>query len=131
MDQCSDYIGKLEGYRRKLNVMATAGKMNNLVSAIKSKQFIEAELKSFTHKTFLLLFPDFINEFEELLIDTELTQLKDGELLNTELRIVALIRLGIKDSAKIAVFLRYSVSTIYNYRSQIKNKAAGLVRIRG
>jgi hypothetical protein len=54
-----------------------------------------------------------------------LTQLKNGELLNTELRIVALIRLGIKDSAKIAVFLRYSVSTIYNYRSQIKNKAAG------
>jgi hypothetical protein len=47
MDQCSDYIGKLEGYRRKLNVMATAGKMNNLVSAIKSKQFIEAELKEF------------------------------------------------------------------------------------
>jgi DNA-binding NarL/FixJ family response regulator len=55
---------------------------------------------------------------------------ENGELLNTELRIVALIRLGIKDSA-IAVFLRYSVSTIYNYRSQIKNKAAGLVRIRG
>jgi hypothetical protein len=47
MDQCSDYIGKLEGYRRKLNVMATR-KMNNLVSAIKSKQFIEAELKDFT-----------------------------------------------------------------------------------
>jgi hypothetical protein len=59
MDQCSDYIGKLEGYRRKLNVMATAGKMNNLVSAIKSKQFIEAELKEFYtnfDKTFLLLF---------------------------------------------------------------------------
>jgi DNA-binding CsgD family transcriptional regulator len=128
MDQCSDYIGKLEGYRRKLNVMATAGKMNNLISAIKSKQFIEAELKEFYtnfDKTFLLLFPDFIKEFEGLLIDTELTQLKDGDLLNTELRIVALIRLGIKDSAKIAVFLRYSVSTIYNYRSQIKNKAAG------
>jgi hypothetical protein len=128
MDQCSDYIGKLEGYRRKLNVMATAGKMNNLISAIKSKQFIEAELKEFYtnfDKTFLLLFPDFIKEFEGLLIDTELTQLKDGDHLNTELRIVALIRLGIKDSAKIAVFLRYSVSTIYNYRSQIKNKAAG------
>lgn len=128
MDQCSDYIGKLEGYRRKLNVMATAGKMNNLISAIKSKQFIESELKEFYtnfDRTFLLLFPDFINEFEALLIDTELTQLKDGEFLNTELRIVALIRLGIKDSAKIAVFLRYSVSTIYNYRSQIKNKAAG------
>lgn len=129
MDQCSDYIGKLEGYRRKLNVMATAGKMNNLISAIKSKHFIEAELKDFYtnfDKTFLLLFPDFIEEFEALLIDSELTQIKEGELLNTELRIVALIRLGIKDSAKIAVFLRYSVSTIYNYRSQIKNKAAGI-----
>jgi hypothetical protein len=128
MDQCSDYIGKLEGYRRKLNVMATAGKMNNLISAIKSKQFIEAELKEFYtnfDKTFLLLFPDFINEFGGLLIDTELTQLKEGEFLNTELRIVALIRLGIKDSAKIAIFLRYSVSTIYNYRSQIKNKSNG------
>jgi hypothetical protein len=58
MDQCSDYIGKLEGYRRKLNVMATAGKMNNLISAIKSKQFIEAELKEFSNfdKTFCCSF---------------------------------------------------------------------------
>jgi hypothetical protein len=47
MDQCSDYIGKLEGYRRKLNVWRPP-EMNNLISAIKSKQFIEAELKSFT-----------------------------------------------------------------------------------
>jgi DNA-binding CsgD family transcriptional regulator len=51
----------------------------------------------------------------------KLTQIKEGELLNTELRIVALIRLGIK-TAKIATFLRYSVSTIYNYRSLKKTK---------
>ena len=128
MDQCSDYIGKLEGYRRKLNVMATTGKMNDLVSAVKSKDFIENELATFYtnfDQTFLQLFPNFITEFSALLIDDEAVQLKEGELLNTELRIFALIRLGIKDSAKIAVFLRYSVSTIYNYRSQLKNKAAG------
>jgi hypothetical protein len=128
MDQCSDYIGKLEGYRRKLNVMVTTGKMNDLVTAVKSKQFIENELKEFYtnfDKTFLQLFPNFIEEFASLLVDEEVTQLKEGELLNTELRIFALIRLGIKDSAKISVFLRYSVSTIYNYRSQIKNKAVG------
>jgi DNA-binding NarL/FixJ family response regulator len=59
------------------------------------------------------------------LVDQDSIQLKEGELLNTELRIFALIRLGIKDSAKISVFLRYSISTIYNYRSQIKNKAIG------
>ncbi|MGO4817061.1 DUF6377 domain-containing protein [Flavobacterium sp. W22_SRS_FP1] len=128
MDQCSDYIGKLEGYRRKLNLMATTGKMNDLVSAVKSKAFIENELATFYtnfDQTFLQLFPHFIKEFSALLIDNEITQLKEGELLNTELRIFALIRLGIKDSAKIAVFLRYSVSTIYNYRSQLKNKAVG------
>lgn len=128
MDQCSDYIGKLDEYRRKLNVMATTGKMNDLVSAVKSKQFIENELAAFYtnfDKTFLQLFPNFIEEFKALLIDDEATQLKEGELLNTELRIFALIRLGIKDSAKISIFLRYSVSTIYNYRSQLKNKAAG------
>jgi len=128
MDQCSDYIAKLEGYRNKLHVMATAGKMNQLLKAVQSKQFIEQELTEFYNNfdsTFLQLFPDFIVQFESLLIDTELTQVKDGELLNTELRIVALIRLGIKDSAKIATFLRYSVSTIYNYRSLLKNKAKG------
>jgi hypothetical protein len=128
MDQCSDYIGKLDEYRRKLNVMATTGKMNDLISAVKSKQFVENELKEFLttfDKTFLQLFPNFIPEFSALLVDDEVTQLKEGELLNTELRIFALIRLGIKDSAKISTFLRYSVSTIYNYRSQLKNKAAG------
>lgn len=128
MDQCSDYIGKLDEYRRKLNVMVTTGKMNDLVRAVKSKQFIENELKEFYRnfdKTFLQLFPNFIKEFAVLLIDDEVTQLKEGELLNTELRIFALIRLGIKDSAKISIFLRYSVSTIYNYRSQLKNKAVG------
>jgi hypothetical protein len=128
MDQCSDYIGKLDEYRRKLNLMATTGKMNDLISAVKSKQFIENELKEFLtnfDRTFLQLFPNFIPEFSALLIDDEAIQLKESELLNTELRIFALIRLGIKDSAKISTFLRYSVSTIYNYRSQLKNKAAG------
>jgi hypothetical protein len=128
MDQCSDYIRKLEVYRRKLNLMATTGKMNDLVTAVKSKEFIENELKEFYSnfdKTFLQLFPNFVGEFSDLLVDQDSIQLKEGELLNTELRIFALIRLGIKDSAKISVFLRYSVSTIYNYRSQIKNKAIG------
>lgn len=128
MDQCSDYLGKLDEYQRKLNVLATTGKLNDLVSAVKSKEYIENELKEFYanfDKTFLQLFPNFIHDFNTLLIPTDTIQPKEGEQLNTELRIFALIRLGIKDSAKIAVFLRYSISTIYNYRSQLKNKSAG------
>ena len=128
MDQCSIYIGKMEEYSQKLKVMATAGKVNDLVSTVKSKAFIDKELKEFYaqfDQTFMQLFPTFLEEFKALLNEPETIIIKKGELLNPELRIFALIRLGIKDSAKIADFLRYSASTIYNYRSQIKNKAKG------
>lgn len=128
MDQCSVYISKLDEYRRKLNVIVSSGKTAELVKAIKSKEFIEVELKEFYHnfdKTFLSLFPNFIEEFNDLLIDNEDIKLKQGELMNTELRIFALIRLGISDSVKIAEFLRYSLSTIYNYRTKLRNKALG------
>lgn len=127
MDQCSVYIDKLDDYRRLLNKTATAGKMEDLFHALKSKQFIEDELKEFYinfDSTFLQLFPTFVEEFTGLLIDNEETQLKQGELLNTELRIFALIRLGITDSVKISHFLRYSLSTIYNYRTKLRNKAS-------
>jgi hypothetical protein len=128
MDQCSVYIDKLDDYRRLLNKTAAAGKMDDLFHAIKSKQFIEDELKEFYtnfDSTFLQLFPTFVEEFTALLVDDEETQLKQGELLNTELRIFALIRLGITDSVKISHFLRYSLSTIYNYRTKLRNKSAG------
>ena len=128
MDQCSLYIDKLDGYRRLLNKTAAAGKIQDLLHAIKSKQFIEDELELFYtnfDSTFLQLFPTFVEEFNSLLVDNEDTQLKQGELLNTELRIFALIRLGIKDSVKISHFLRYSLSTIYNYRTKLRNKAVG------
>lgn len=72
---------------------------------------------------FLHLFPDFVERFNELLKPEERIVLRKGELLNTELRIFALIRLGIEDSSQIAEFLRYSVNTIYNYRAKVKNKA--------
>lgn len=128
MDQCSIYIGKMEEYSQRLKVMATAGKVNDLVNTVKSKAFIDKELKEFYAQfdaTFIQLFPSFVEEFKALLTSPEGIIIKKGEMLNPELRLFALIRLGIKDSAKIADFLRYSSSTIYNYRSQIKNKAIG------
>ncbi len=126
MDQCSAYIDKLDDYRRLLSKTATAGKIDDLLRVIKSKQFIEDELKEFYDNfdsTFLQLFPTFVDEFKLLLSDYEDVTLKSGQLLNTELRIFALIRLGITDSVKISHFLRYSLSTIYNYRTKLRNKA--------
>lgn len=127
MDQCSVYIDKLDEYRRLLNKTATAGKVDDLIRTIKSTQFIDDELKEFYNNfdsSFLQLFPSFVTEFNALLVESETIKLKKNELLNTELRIFALIRLGITDSVKIAHFLRYSLSTIYNYRTKMRNKSA-------
>ncbi len=129
MDQCSEYIDKLDNYRRSLKRIAKNGKADDLYQAIQSKEYIEKELKEFYHSfdiTFLQLFPRFVEEFKELLIDDECVQLKPGQMMNTELRIYALIRLGISDSVKISHFLRCSLSTIYNYRTKIRNKAKGV-----
>lgn len=126
MDQCSTYLDKMDLYRRSLNKIAAAGRVEELYKAIKSSQFLEEELKDFYANfdmTFLQLFPNFVEEFNALLVEP--MQPKQGELLNTELRIFALIRLGITDSTKIAQFLRYSVTTIYNYRTRVRNKALG------
>ncbi|PKP46997.1 MAG: hypothetical protein CVT94_12940 [Bacteroidetes bacterium HGW-Bacteroidetes-11] len=126
MGQCSVYIDKMDNYRKHLHKMAAAGKFDDLLQRIKSTEIIEDELIEFFHNfdtTFLQLFPNFVDDFNQLLADGETIQLKHGQLLNTELRIYALVRLGITDSVKISHFLRCSLSTIYNYRTKIRNKA--------
>lgn len=128
MNQCSVYLEKMDNYRRSLGKIAATGNVEELYKNIKSSKFIEGELKEFYtnfDNTFLQLFPTFVEDFNALLADDEQISLKAGERMNTELRIFALIRLGITDSVKIAQFLRYSVTTIYNYRTKVRNKAAG------
>jgi tetratricopeptide (TPR) repeat protein len=74
-------------------------------------------------RIFLKLFPDFVNEFNKLLKPDQQIKLQSGELLNTDLRIYALMRLGIHENEKIAAFLDYSINTIYAYKSKIKSKS--------
>jgi len=126
IDLCSHYIDKLDNYRRNLNRIATSGKVEKLYAALKSTQYIDMELKDFFHnfdQTFLRIYPTFIEDFNALFPEEERQMPKAGDLLNTELRIYALIRLGINDSAKIALFLRYSITTVYTYRSKLKSKS--------
>jgi len=125
-DMCSSYINKLESYRKMLNKKATAKQFDELLSLLKSNTLVENELEDLYRNfdsIFLNLYPTFVDEFNALLSPDERIRLKSEELLNTELRIFALIRLGISDSLKIAAFLRYSLSTIYNYRTRARNKA--------
>lgn len=71
----------------------------------------------------LNIYPSFVEKFNKLLKPEERITLKAGELLNTELRLYALVRIGIEDNAKIAQFLRCSISTVYTYRSKIRKRA--------
>ena len=126
LNQCSEYIEKLEAYRKTLNKKATSHKLDELFEMLKSSQIINKELKEFYQhfdSTFLNLFPDFVERFNELLPDEDRITPKQEKNLTVELRIFALIRLGITDSAQIADFLRYSITTIYNYRSKFRKKS--------
>ena len=126
-DLCSTYINKLEDYRKVLHKKAQEKQLDELFRMLRSTQMVHNEadeLYKIFDNIFLRLYPNFVCEFNSLLIPEERITVKSGELLNTELRIYALIRLGITDSVKIASFLRLSLSTIYNYRTGARNKAA-------
>lgn len=123
---CSTYIDKMEKHHQTLNLKAKKGSWEELSAMLRSNQFIEDEFKEFYDDfdtAFLNIFPNFIGQFNDLLNKDSKIVPKRNEKLTIELRIFALIRLGITDSQKIAGFLRYSITTIYNYRSKYRNKS--------
>jgi cell division protein FtsB len=122
----SNYIDKLDAYRKMVKNHITAKKVADLFEKTKSNQLIDEELKLFYKNfddTFLHIYPNFVEKLNDLLVEEGKIIPKNIGFLNTELRIFALIRLGITDSSKIAKLLRYSVNTIYNYRVKVKNFA--------
>lgn len=123
---CSTYINKLDDFRKLTNRKIKSGLINELLKLTDSSSFVTDELKEFYRSfdsIFLNIYPDFIEDFNSLLMDNEHIYPKEGELLCPELRIYALVRLGISDSVKIASFLHYSPQTVYNYRFKVRNKA--------
>jgi hypothetical protein len=125
LNQCSVYIDKMEDYRKMLNKKFKNETPDNFSKLLK-QPLIEEELKEFYQNfdsTFLNLFPDFVDKFNAMLPDEEKIIIRKEHCLSTELRVFALMRLGITDSSKIANFLRYSISTIYNYRSKYRNRS--------
>ncbi len=126
LSMCSDYIEKLSTYQRNVRRKLSQGKSAELERELSSSSIMDEELQNFYDmfdNAFLNLYPNFVEEFNALLKPDTQIELKRGERLNTELRIFALIRLGICDSSRIAALLRYSVNTIYNYRARTKNNA--------
>ncbi len=128
MDQCLEYIDKIDSYRKSIARQLGSGKVAELKKSLQSTTAIDREYKAFYEqfdKTFLSIFPTFVADFNKLLQPAEAIVPKKEGSLNAELRIFALIRLGINDSERIAKFLRYSLPTIYTYRTKVRNKAQG------
>ena len=126
MSLCSQYIDKLDNYRKMVNKKMKNKELDDLFQMSKSTELKERELEELLQNfdsVFLHLFPHFVDDFNALLQPEMQIHPKDDNRLVTEIRIFALIRLGIEDSSKIAEFLHYSVNTIYNYRARIKNGA--------
>ena len=123
---CYQYIERLENLRKLVIRKIKANQQQELLSMLSSsKRTVEANQNFFLQfdKIFLSLFPSFITELNTLLVPEAQIQLQNEDELTPNLRVAALIRLGITESAKIAGILSYSPQTIYNYRSALKNNA--------
>lgn len=123
----SDHIDSLEKYRSRLRQTAKSQDLQDVMIALRDDNPIKDERTALFNefdRTFLALFPNFVEQLNSLLKEEcRIRQnLKQGRLSN-ELRIFALIRLGVSDSATIARFLKKSPSTIYNYRVKMRNSA--------
>lgn len=122
---CSNYIDRLKSYHTNVRKRLSQGSADALRRELDKATIIEDAEKEFYENfdnAFLSLYPTFVEEFNALLRDDAQITPKNPKTLNTELRIFALIKLGITDSSRIASLLRYSVNTIYNYRAGVKNK---------
>ena len=126
IDLCAKYIARLKKQQTLVKRKIKANQTSELLSQLSSERLSEEDAATFLSrfdKAFLDLYPGFTEELNNLLVPEGRIQNKNTDELTTEQRIMALIRLGVKESAEIADLLFYSPQTIYNYRSVLKGKA--------
>lgn len=123
---CSDYISKLDEFRRKIYRKIVAHNFDEVKELTKSHELSHGEIKELYQNfdsIFLKVYPNFVDDFNTLLRPDERVAMKKPGVLTTELRIYALVRLGINDSVKIARFLHCSTQSVYNARMKMRNKS--------
>lgn len=126
LELSSNYIQRDEERAKLLNRLARDKKMAELYTELKSSSSLNESIRLFYQNfdtAFLNIYPNFIKEVNSLMANGNQFEVDGGQKLTTELRILALIRLGINDNQKIADILRSSITTIYTYRSKIKSRA--------
>jgi hypothetical protein len=128
LELSSNLIKQGEERSKQLNRLARDRKLEELYAELKSSQTINSGIRMFHQnfdEAFLNIYPAFINEVNKLLTPDNAFVINEGDSrrLTTELRILALIRLGISDNQDIADILRSSITTIYTYRSKLKSRS--------
>lgn len=126
IELCYQYIERLDNQRKMVVRKIKANQQQELLSILSSSRRDAKENQQFFYqfdKIFLSLYPSFVAELNTLLMPEAQLQQKDPQELTPILRVAALVRLGVTESAKIAGILSYSPQTIYNYRSTLKNSA--------
>jgi len=121
----SEYINKLERFKRSVDNKLTTKRYDDIGIIVNNINLTKEREELFINfdKAFLKIFPNFVTGYNMLFSEENRIKLLPNQLLNTDLRIFALIRLGINDTEKIAHILEYSVNTIYNYKARIKAKS--------
>ena len=122
----SIYMDKLQQFSKLVNRKLSAGQVEELQKLTKSGRFIEEQSKEFYSvfdDAFLHIYPDFPAKVNALLRPDEQIVPAEGELMNSDLRILAFMRLGIDDAQRVAQILNYSVNTVYAYRNRLRNRA--------
>ena len=126
MDISAAYISKLADYRKLVSRKIKANQAADLLKSLNTHKLEEEETQMFYNrfdKAFMELYPGFVTELNKLLLPESQLEVPTTHTLTTEIRIYALMRLGVTDSLEIATLLHYSTQTIYNYKSGMRAKA--------
>lgn len=126
LELCSIYMDKLNQFCKIANRKLAAGQADELYRLTKSGKFVEEQSADFFtvfDNMFLHIYPHFVEQVNALLREDSQIELRADELLNADLRILAFMRLGIRESTLIAQMLNYSLNTIYAYRNRLKSRA--------
>lgn len=126
MDISAAYISKLADYRKLVSRKIKANQTTDLLKSLNTRKMEEDEAQMFYNrfdKAFMELYPSFVTELNKLLLPESQLEVPTTHTLTTEIRIYALMRLGVTDSQEIATLLHYSTQTIYNYKSGMRAKA--------
>lgn len=123
---CGAYISELESFNKIVGRKLKAKQYTDLLDMIESGKVTHSQIQMFFDvfdSAFLGIYPDFVSQVQKLFKEGQEPATPTPGTLNTELRLLAFMRMGIDDTGEIAKFLGLSVNTVYSYRNKMKNRA--------